>query len=715
MSFQRDLLSFRIRDRFEPILQSEAAECGLACIANVLACHGHPPDLGELRRRFPISIKGMTLATILRVAEAVGLQGRAYRVEMPILHEVRTPAILHWQMSHFVVLRKVSGSGDRKRFEITDPAFGNVSYSEAEVANSFTGVVAEFEQIRAFAPELPPRRISLNSLWSHQRGLGLSILQIAIVTLVSQLLVLGLPMYLQVALDAAVSTQELGTIQLLGVAFLCVALLAGLVAWFRGALVLALGQEVTFQLGINLTRHIFSLPAAWFSTRNRADILSRLTSIEPVSDFISKQSFSAIVALISWALYAAALGLYSARLLLLSLAIVLIYWMAKSILIRILNERNIDALQAQARENSMMIENLEGMSSIKSFGVEQERLVLWMNRKAIATSKVLGVGRVQNLMDSLQPLLFSVEIVAFAFVAVSLTMAGTMTLGMLLAAVIYRQGALTAGIAFVDVLIAYRGLKVHLERVGDVALEPAEPQGDAVGEDVIIGGRISLQGIVFSYGIGERPVLNGVELVIEPGETVAITGKSGCGKSTLLSLVAGLISPTDGRVFVDGRDLADPKNRHLRRQVAYVAQEGQLFEGSIADNIAFFEAARDMDRVIEAAKLAAIHEEIWEMPMRYETLVGDMGSSLSGGQKARVLIARALYRKPRVLLVDEGSAHLDLATERTLNDGLERLGITRVVVAHRPETVKLADRVFNLENGVLSAGFAFAQGVDHDS
>ena len=245
-------------------------------------------------------------------------------------------------------------------------------------------------------------------------------------------------------------------------------------------------------------------------------------------------------------------------------------------------------------------------------------------------------------------------------------------------------------------------LGLHLERLSDIALAD---QDKSISEQALPGmplvGRIELRNVSYRYSPTDPLVLNGIDLVVEPGAHIAITGPSSCGKSTLVKVLLSLVEPEEGELLVDGRPLSKFGYRNYREQVAAVLQDDSLFAGSLADNIALFDDAPEMERIIASAQAAAIHDEIASMPMGYDTLVGDMGSSLSGGQKQRLLLARALYREPRILVMDEGTSHLDAAREQMVNAAVAKLGITRVTIAHRLETIISARSIFTVSQGKL--------------
>lgn len=289
--------------------------------------------------------------------------------------------------------------------------------------------------------------------------------------------------------------------------------------------------------------------------------------------------------------------------------------------------------------------------------------------------------------------------VLVVYIGARFVLKGSMTIGMLTAFLAYKSQFTSRFINLVEQAFSWRLLDLQLERLSDVVLTPKEERLEFGGYDGAVLGRVECRKLSFRYAFGEPYVLAGLDLAIEPGECVAIVGPSGCGKSTLAKLITGLYEPSGGEVLIDGYALRQWNNRELRRQISFVSQDDELLAGSLAENIAGFEEKIDLEWVKECARLAQVADEIAAMPMGFESLVGDMGSSLSGGQKQRVLIARALYRRPQILVFDEATAHLDIANEKAVVAALAHLTMTRIVIAHRPETTASADRVIMLAAG----------------
>ncbi|MFL6629142.1 MAG: peptidase domain-containing ABC transporter, partial [Vitreoscilla sp.] len=355
------------------------------------------------------------------------------------------------------------------------------------------------------------------------------------------------------------------------------------------------------------------------------------------------------------------------------------------------------------------LETAGGIQSVRLFGRGDQRRAGWMNMLADQFNAGLRVARVHVTHESAQTLLFGLERVLVVWLAARMVLAGGFTVGMLFAYMAYKELFSQRVSALVDTASELAMLRLHGERVADIALAQAEAGEAPAATEVDLGGRparIELRGVGYRYGPTEPWVLRGVDLVVEAGRSLAVTGPSGCGKTTLVKVLLGLLPPTEGEVLFDGTPIHRLGLSHYRALIGTVMQEDRLFSGSVADNICFFDPQPDIERIEDCARLAAIDAEIRAMTMGFHTLVTDVGTGLSGGQKQRVLLARALYRRPRILVLDEATSHLDLVNERSVNEAVRAMALTRVIVAHRPETIATADRVVALAAGHLASDSA---------
>jgi ATP-binding cassette, subfamily B, bacterial CvaB/MchF/RaxB len=684
------MLNFSGRGQLPIVRQTEAAECGLACLAMIASYHRHFVDLNTLRRRFPVSLNGVTLRALIQVAGQMHMAGRPLRLELEGLRQLRLPAVLHWDMSHFVVLKSVRRSG----IVVHDPASGENFLSNAQASNHFTGVALELSPTEEFLRQDERTRLPFSVFWTHLKGSGHALAQVFVLSVVLQLLVLAAPFYMQITVDEVIARGDVDLLVVLAIGFALVAVIRAATSAIRGLILLIVQNFVQFQLGARLFHHLLRLPTSFFEKRHIGDILSRFTSLQPIRTLLAEGMIAAVLDGMMALLTLAMIVIYSTQLALVVLSALILYAVLRLALYRVLWLRTEATIQASAQENSTFIETVRAIQSLKLFNRESEREGQWLNRYAEVANANVRLGRAKIAFTTLNDLIFGLEMVITVYLAARLALANSLTVGMIFAFMSYRQHFTEKAVQLVEKALEFRVLGLHLERLSDIALSPLELGHDRpLAYARPLEGRIELRRVYYRYSENDPFVLEEINLDIKPGEFVAIMGPSGGGKTTLMKLMLGLLEPTSGEVLIDGVPLPALGARAYREQVAAVMQEDQLLSGSIADNICFFDPEFDEERMIRSARLAGIHDEIMMMPMTYNSLVGDMGSSLSGGQKQRILLARALYRQPRILFLDEGTAHLDLDNERHINESLNRLGMTRISVAHRPAISAGANRV----------------------
>jgi ATP-binding cassette subfamily B protein RaxB len=367
-----------------------------------------------------------------------------------------------------------------------------------------------------------------------------------------------------------------------------------------------------------------------------------------------------------------------------------------------LRQASMEAIVWKARLDTHFLETLRGIRIIKLFNGQEDRRTHWLNLLVETTNRQLATQKLAFLFRTGNKLLMGVLTILIIWFCAQRVLDNALTIGLMLAFISYKDQFIGRVTILIDRAVDLKMLRLHAERLADIALTEPETRTSLMPQP---GGHIppaiELRNVSFRYSEHEPWVLDNVNLRIEAEKSLAITGPSGGGKSTLLKLLAGLIQPTHGEILIDDEPLARIGIENYRARVGVVMQDDQLFAGSIADNICFFSERPDHDRILQCAQQAAIHNEIIAMPMGYGTLIGDMGTVLSGGQKQRVVIARALYRKPSILLLDEATSHLDVEREKMVNTAFAALRVTRVVIAHRPETIRMSGNVVALEQGKI--------------
>ena len=687
-----------------PVLQTEASECGLACLTMVSAAHGQRLDLHLLRSRFATSAKGATLKQIVEQAATLGFASRPLRLELDELHQLQTPCILHWNLNHFVVLKK---AGPR-RVTILDPALGERRLTTAEVSHHFTGVALELTPNADFTPEKAGPRLKLRQLTGKVRGLGRSLLQIFAVAAVLELFAILAPLFNQSVIDDVITSgdRDLLSVLILGFGLLLVA--QTVVGLARSWMVMVLGQTLSLQWSGNMFAHLIRLPVDFFERRHLGDIVSRFGSVGAIQKTLTT---SVIEAILDGVMAIAALVMmiiYAPFLSLITVAAVVSYGLLRWASYRPFRDAAAERLVVSAKENSHFLETLRAMTPLKLFGREEDRRARWQNLVVDVQNRDVRTARMNIAFSTANTFIFGIENLLVFGLGARMVMNGQsstsalFTVGMLLAYIAYK-GQFTGRIgALINYSVDLRMLGLHAERLADIALTPPERDNPAAtGLDACMPSHdlahlpasVELRNVSFRYGDGEPWILRNADFVVAEGQSVAVTGASGCGKTTLLKILLGLLAPTEGEVLFGGMAVRQLGMANVRRQLGTVMQEDVLLTGSLLDNIAFFDSPADPQRARACAAMAQVHDDIARMPMGYQTLVGDLGSGLSGGQKQRLLLARALYKQPRVLALDEATSHLDVVNERAVTHALAQLRLTRIVIAHRPETISGAQRV----------------------
>ncbi|HEX6443034.1 MAG TPA: peptidase domain-containing ABC transporter [Stellaceae bacterium] len=688
---QQEYLNFRGRARLPVILQSEAAECGLACLAMTASYFGHRIDIDTLRRRHPVSLKGVTLRSLIEIARHLKLACRPLRIELGHLAKLRLPAILHWDMNHFVVLKAAS----RKDIVIHDPAAGERRLSLTEASKHLSGVAVETWPLENFAPKDERTRLPLSAFFGRVRGTAHALAQIFALSVVLELCLIAAPFYMQLAMDQVIASGDADLLVMLAVGFGLVTAISAAAKALRSLTTVSLQNTLHFAMGSRLFHHLVRLPLAYFEKRHIGDIMSRFVSLEPIRNIVAEGLITAVIDGLMGIVTLSVIFIYSPLLGAVVGLAFLLYLGVRLALYRQFRDRSEATIRSKAQENSTLIETLRAIQTLKLFNREGERESQWLNRYAAVINAAVRIGRTKILFATLNEGIFGLENIVTIYLAVRMALGGQLSIGMIFAIIAYKQSFMQKAVSLVETALDFRVLELHVERLSDIALSAPEPGHDRpLGYARPILGRIELRNVWFRYAETEPFVLEDVSLTIEPGQLATIMGPSGGGKSTLVKIMLGLLEPTSGEVLIDGLPLSTVGAQAYREQVGAVMQEDQLLSGSIADNICFFDPNYEQERMIACAQLAGVHEEIMAMPMTYNSLIGDMGSSLSGGQKQRVLLARALYRQPKLLFLDEGTAHLDTDKEAEVHCNLRALSMTRINVAHRPGMSAAADCVF---------------------
>ncbi|MGN6820701.1 MAG: peptidase domain-containing ABC transporter [Sphingomonas sp.] len=681
--------------RVQPILQTEAAECGLASLAMVARAYGHKVDLPGLRRLYPTSIKGATLEQLMAIASNLELAPRAVRLDLDELGQLQMPAVLHWDLNHFVVIESVRNG----KAVILDPAQGRKIMPLATVGKHFTGVALELSPTAAFKPIVAQTRTRLTDLWSRLINYRSTFARILALSLVLQLTGLLTPFYIQIVIDDAIAQADSNLLFLLMIGFGAVYILNGITRALRDWVLLTVGQSLSFHMGGNVVRHLIRLPLGFFERRHVGDIMSRIGSISPIQSLLTRGLVSVLIDSMLVATTLIVMLMISPVLAGVVVVSTLAYLALSQLLYPGLRMRSQEEIIARANEDTYLLETIRAVRAVKIHGHEAQRESGWRNRYAEVISASYRTRLYEIGIDLGENLLFGLSFVLCVYLGGLRVLEGGLTVGTLLAFLSYRSSFASSASALVQQFQKWRLLGVHLERLSDIVTEQKEEFPAHQRRGLLTGPAIRLEDLNFAYDAGEAPILARANLTIPAGSFVAVIGPSGSGKTTLMRLLLGLMQPNSGKILIDEIPLSPATMSAWRGRVAAVLQDDCLLTGTIADNISFFTPhARDQD-IEQVAKLAQIHDDIMRMPMGYQSLIGDMGAALSSGQRQRIMLARALYRDPDVLFLDEGTANLDPETEIRIADMVTSLPITRVVIAHRPALIERADYVVRIAGG----------------
>jgi ATP-binding cassette subfamily B protein RaxB len=674
--------------------QTEAAECGLACLAMILSFHGKRTDVSALRQAWPMSMKGLTFTQLIEIAGDMGLNARPVRLELYDLKKLQVPCVLHWRLDHFVVLARVTSG----YVEILDPAIGRRRLPLAETSKSFSGAALELRPASSFDQQPATSKLELSRFFADTRGLGRALLQLLLLSLALQLFVLVTPFYSQVVIDDIVISGDLDLLLLCAVAFSGLATFTAVTSGFRSWVIIYMSSALNLSWSSALFHHLLRLPCDYFEKRHIGDIQSRFASLNAIRDLVTRQVVEVVIDGAMALTTAIVMYLYSPTLAGIVLSSVLIYLLVQWSLFGRLRGASLELLVRTATRETYFLETIRGILAIKNFGNESYRKAGYENRVAESVAAAADVGRIRVWGEVANMLVFGLLNVLLIWFAARAIVSGTFTVGMMVAFLAYKIHFVGRSAALVDKLFQFRLARIHLDRIADIVdAVPEKAAGLTSGASTfdpgVASGRIEARDIWYRYGRNEPYVISGLNLCIAPGEHVAIAGPSGSGKSTLLKVLIGLTAPERGEVLVDGRPLRTIDLRSYRQTIGVVMQSDDLLSGTLLNNITFFSSQPDVEKVDECCRLAGLEDDIAAMPMGYYTLVGDMGDVLSGGQKQRLLLARALYRSPKILFLDEATSHLDANQEKHLVREIAALNITRIVVAHRHETLRHADRV----------------------
>lgn len=695
------LIDWGWRKKLPLIRQTEKAECGIACLAMVADWHGYKTDLRSLRAKCGITQHGMSFSRLIECGALLNLCGRAVRLDLHELGQLATPCILHWNLNHFVVLRKVCS----KKIEIHDPANGALTLSHDEVNKHFTGIALELTPTHDFEVKTESKAIQLSTLIGKTVGLKGALGRIFVFALVLEVLALTLPIFNQVVIDEVLVGYDKNLLVLVIGAILMVTATQTLVGLAQQWATIKLSVNFNMQWAANVFHHLFRLPVDWFEKRDIGSISAKFSAVDVIQQTLTTSVIQALLDLVLVFGTLSVMLVYSAQLSFIAIAAALGYITLRFAWFGAFKRAEENTWEACTQEESYFIETVRGVLSLRVNGTLPWRESSWRNLNINRRNAQLYEQKLGMIYNTINVTMVSLVSAMVLWFGANLVLDGLFTIGMLVAFLSY-QGRFSASISSViDKYFEFKMLSVYNERLSDIVLTEKETENapDVIGGQGVtsksVDTAIEFDDVYFSYGKDQPPILNGASFSVKSDEIVALVGPSGCGKSTISKLILGVYSVTSGSINCFGNKSSPPKS--FRAQVGAVLQEDQLFSGSIIENITFFAGDLDEEWLVECARRAGIHDDIERLNMGYHTLVGEMGTSLSGGQKQRILIARALYKKPQLLVLDEATSSLDIYTESYVCQMFKEIKTPILMIAHRPETIASADRVLLMCDGVV--------------
>ena len=696
----RNLASLRRRRSVPDIQQNAANECGLACLAATLALHGKDLPVRVLRDRLEAGRDGTTAADLLRLAEHNGLAGRGLRVDrVADLAGLSQGAILHWRFNHFVVFDRPAKRG----LWIMDPASGRRLVPWEEVGRSFTGVAVELRPTDTFSSGKAERGRS-EVLRDYARVILRSgqVPQLLVLSATIQLLGAATPLFTALLVDRIVPRRDYGLLLTVAAALVAIAAFSTLFTFVRSRLMMEVMSRIDARLTVSFVDHLMELPFSFLQNRSSGDLMLRMNSHVQIRNALTSTAFSAVLDglfVLSYLVLMLVIDAVLAGLVvLLGILRVSVYLLTRT------RQRGLvaESIQRQTETRSYQVRMLSGIEALKSMGAERQVARKWTD----LFIRELNVGIEQNRLTatvrSANGALQGLGGMLVLVVGAQRVLDGHLSLGIMLAMAAFASGFLGPLSSLVGTISSINRVRNHVDRIEDI-IETAPERSISVDRSRLPDTReISVDQVSFRYSSKSPYVLRDVSLRIRSGEFVAFVGRSGAGKSTLAKLLLGLYAPTKGHILYSGTDLDDLDVREVRRQIGSVTQTPWYAPDTVRENIALGNPEMTLAEVMDAARLAGIHEEIARLPLGYDTMLYDGGFLMSGGQMQRLALARAVANNPPVLLLDEATSHLDTRLEAEIQERLSRLSCTRIVIAQRLNTVRDADRIIVLRDGAIA-------------
>ncbi len=699
-------------NKFKWIRQHDSMQCGVACLAMICRHYGKDYSLEYLDSFCHANIAGVSMLGIAEGARSVGLETMTAAASTDELKEITLPCILHWNQNHFVVLYGISGNG--RRYRIADPGKGLVSCTRRELESHWissvtdgepSGVVMQLTPTRDFHSHICDKtaeKRSFRFLLGYLRQYRKYFLQIILGLLLGCVLQLILPFLTQAIVDLGIRHRDIGLIWLILLGELMIVVGRTATDFIRRWLLLHISMRINISLVSDFFIKLLRLPMSFFDTKLMGDLLQRIGDHTRVQDFLTGQALNVVFTILSFLVFGVVLFVYNHLIFAVFAAGSLCYGLWIASFLRRRKVLDYELFEQQAVNQNRTYQFITSMQEIKLQDCERRRRWEWEDTQADLFAVRMKSLRLQQTQEAGSIFINEVKNIIITVLAATAVIGGRMTLGAMLA-VQYIIGQLNSPVAqFMSFIYSLQDVRISLERINEIHEGRNEEPDSGLATDFREGRSIEIDDIDFKYDPHAlKKTIEGVSFSIPEGKVTAIVGASGSGKTTLIKLMLGYYPVMSGSISIAGRDINEHSLRWWRRQCGVVMQDGVIFSESIARNIAVDDGEVDTERLESAARIACIHDFVMSLPLRYDTKVGKDGVGLSQGQRQRILIARAVYRDPAFIFLDEATNSLDAKNEREIVENLDKFykGRTVVVVAHRLSTVKNADRIIVLDGG----------------
>ncbi len=699
-------------NKFKWIRQHDSMQCGVACLAMICRHYGKDYSLEYLDSFCHANIAGVSMLGIAEGARSVGLETMTAAASTDELKEITLPCILHWNQNHFVVLYGISGNG--RRYRIADPGKGLVSCTRRELESHWissvtdgepSGVVMQLTPTRDFHSHICDKtaeKRSFRFLLGYLRQYRKYFLQIILGLLLGCVLQLILPFLTQAIVDLGIRHRDIGLIWLILLGELMIVVGRTATDFIRRWLLLHISMRINISLVSDFFIKLLRLPMSFFDTKLMGDLLQRIGDHTRVQDFLTGQALNVVFTILSFLVFGVVLFVYNHLIFAVFAAGSLCYGLWIASFLRRRKVLDYELFEQQAVNQNRTYQFITSMQEIKLQDCERRRRWEWEDTQADLFAVRMKSLRLQQTQEAGSIFINEVKNIIITVLAATAVIGGRMTLGAMLA-VQYIIGQLNSPVAqFMSFIYSLQDVRISLERINEIHCGRNEEPDSGLATDFREGRSIDIDSIDFKYDPHAlKKTIEGVSFRIPEGKVTAIVGASGSGKTTLIKLMLGYYPVMSGSISIAGRDINEHSLRWWRRQCGVVMQDGVIFSESIARNIAVDDGEVDTERLESAARIACIHDFVMSLPLRYDTKVGKDGVGLSQGQRQRILIARAVYRDPAFIFLDEATNSLDAKNEREIVENLDKFykGRTVVVVAHRLSTVKNADRIIVLDGG----------------